>query len=181
MKDDLKRRDKISDLMICLPVILPTINDDWIKQNIDQLLDDSIKHLKSFELKIIGSSLSCLDFEESFKNATDKQLNNFCDKYADQVKEKSKELIKSIFIKWEVWDLKLSTEWDIDGYDLALKDIIYEIADIYAITWAEDQELARNEEGLTYIFEMDENGIRFYAKKMDLEELEKYANICTIS
>ena len=137
----------MTDLMIHLP----TINEDWVEQNIYQLLGESIEFLEMSDPKSMEFSIGCLGFKDAWNEITVEMHSNFYNKYNKHVSEAEKvseDHVKLIFIGHGLWDRTVVTKEDVDNYNEALKEIVFQIADNYARAWA-------NELGLTFAGDLE--------------------------
>lgn len=127
----------MTDLMIHLP----TINEEWVKQHTYQLLADGIEFLERSDPKSMELSIGCLGFENAWNEITIGMHDNFYRKYNRYVSEAEKvsiDHIKLIFIGHGLWDRTVVTKEDVDNFNEALKEIVFQIADNYARAWAKE-------------------------------------------
>ena len=131
----------MTDLMIHLP----TINEDWVKEHMYRLLGESIEFMESIDPRSLEFSIGCLGFEDAWYEITTEMRDKFYFKYNKHVSEAEKvseDHVKLIFMGHGLWDRTVVTKEDVDNYNEALKEIVFQIADNYARAWA-------NELGLT--------------------------------
>lgn len=129
----------MTDLMIHLP----TINEDWVENHMSELLTDATDFFESVEPQSFEFSIGCLGYAQSFRNMNARKRERFF--MSDQEYEAEKESeqhVKSIFESYKLWDTVVATKEDIDTYNEALKEIVFQIADNYARAWAKYMNLS---------------------------------------
>ena len=127
--------------MTDLIIHLPTINENWVEQHTYQLLADGIEFLERSDPKSMELSIGCLGFEDAWNEITIGMHDNFYRKYNRHVSEAEKvseDHVKLIFIGHNLWDRTVVTKEDVDNFNEALKEIVFQIADNYARAWAKE-------------------------------------------
>ena len=127
--------------MTDLLIHLPTINEDWIKQHMYQLLGDGMDFMECTDPKSMELSIGCLGFEDAYHEITTEMRDKFYFKYNKHVSEAEKvseDQVKLIFMGHGLWDRTVVTKEDVDNFNEALKEIVFQIADNYARAWAKE-------------------------------------------
>ena len=119
----------MTDLMINLP----TINSEWVEKHFSELLSDGTEFFYSVDPISMEFSVGCLGYAEEFKKLSDLEHEKF--HLSDEVydaEHDSKDHIESIFKDHRLWNKMIVTKNEIESYNDALREIIFQIADNYA-------------------------------------------------
>ena len=132
--------------MTDLIINLPTINSDWIETHFSELLSDATEFFYNVDPISMEFSVGCLGYAEAFKKLSDREHEKF--HLSDEMynaEHDSKDHIKSILKDHRLWNKMVVTKNEIETYNDALREIIFQIADNYAHAMARYMGLATYE------------------------------------
>ena len=135
----------MTDLMINLP----TINSEWVETHFTELLTDATELFHSIDPKSLEFSVGCLGYAEAWKNLSRaKQEKFYLSAEMYDAEHDSKDHIESILKDHRIWDKVIVTKNEIDTYNEALREIIFQIADNYANAFARYMKLPTYEDNV---------------------------------
>ena len=133
----------MTDLMIHLP----TIDEDWIESHMGELLTDATDFFDTVEPQSLEFSIGALGFADAFRNMSwQKRERFFMSDYELQAEQDSQRHVENIFKSYGLWEKKVCTVEDIDTYNEALKEIIFQICDNIALAYAKYLQLSTYED-----------------------------------
>lgn len=135
--------------MTNLMISLPRIDEEWVEENISQLVYDGIEILHMTRPEDIALSIGCTEFGEVFNDLEDHTYNNFYEGYPNEyekAEEQSTECARYLFDEYGVWDRQVCTMEDITNYNTALKELIFQIAENFGHAWVQYLSLPYDED-----------------------------------
>ena len=132
-----------SDLMITLP----TLNEDWIEDNLGCLLTEATDFFDTVEPQSLEFSVGALGYAQAFQSMSwQKREKFFMSDHEINAEKDSRRHIESIFKSYGIWEKQVLTIEDIQTYNEAIKEIIFQIVDNYALAWAKFMNLSTYED-----------------------------------
>ena len=123
--------------MTDLIIRLPLIDESWIEDHFSELLTDATDFFETVEPQSFEFSIGSLGYAQSFRNMSAKKREKFF--FSDhelEAEQKSERDVRTIFKTYNLWGKQILTIDDIQTYNEALKEIIFQLADNYARAWA---------------------------------------------
>ena len=123
--------------MTDLKIKLPTLNEEWIEENLGELLTDAIDFFESSEPQSFEYSIGALGFAQKLRTLSQQKREKFfLSDHELEAEEQSAKDVRTIFKTYNLWGKIICTIDDIQTYNQALEEIIFQIADNYARAWA---------------------------------------------
>lgn len=124
--------------MSSLQIILPEINEEWMEENLYQLISEGIELLHLTRPDCIAMSIECTEFGEVFNDLVDETYTSFYECYPPEYQEfekQSDQCARYLFSDYNLWNKQIVTKEDIDDYNEVLHELVFQISENAAIAW----------------------------------------------
>lgn len=126
---------------------LPTLNEEWIEDKFGELLTEATDFFDTVEPQSLEFSIGALGFADAFRNMSwQKRERFFMSDYELEAEENSRRHIENILKSSGIWEKKVCTVADIETYNEAIKEIIFQICDNIALAYAKYLKLSTYED-----------------------------------
>ena len=118
-------------------VSLPTLNEDWIDDNLSELLSMGTDILHSTEPASLAFNMNCAEIEEAFKTIENDDCEYFYGFSPDAEKAEAEAVryIKYFFEEQGLWGGTVDTAEKIERYNECISEIQFTISELYAAGW----------------------------------------------
>ena len=122
-----------SDLMITLPYI----DENWIEAKFGELLTEATDFFDTVEPQSLEFSIGALGYAQAFQSMSwQKRERFFLSEFELDAERDSRSHIENIFKSYGLWEKLICTVEDIQTYNEAIKEIIFQICDNIALAYA---------------------------------------------
>ena len=123
----------MSDLMITLP----TIDETWIESNFFELLSDGTDFFETVQPSSLEFSVGALGYADAYDNMSYQDRERFyLSEEESEVTRRCRKYVESYLKDWGLWGKSIITKQEIDNYNECIREIIFMIADQYALGFA---------------------------------------------
>ena len=124
--------------MTDLIITVPHVNEQWIENNISELMNDGCELLHATEPTSIAFSVGSTEFGEVFDDLEDDSYDSFyanVDDHFNTAVIQSKDCARLLFQDYDLWNRTLVTMADIHAYNEVLKELVFQISENVAHQW----------------------------------------------